>query len=420
MGRLLRWSVTALMVGACFQIFAAQADVLEDGKAAYEAKDYEKAAATFLPLAQEGDAEAQSYMGYMAEYGLGRKVDKVEAFKWYEKSASQGYDYSQQNLGVSYELGRGTKQNYANAALWYSKAAEQGNKKSQGNLGRLYESGKGVPKNLAKAVTWYRKASEQGDSAAQNNLATLYYNGRGVPQDFEKARSLYAKAAKQGNETAFFNLGVMFRDGDGVKKDPVAAHVYFNLSAASGDTDAKTERNTIARKLSSENLKAAQQSASAWKIGDKIPYNNGDNEADESTSAEKGATYSASERIEHFEVTLFGCTVKSDLGLKNKSAGPKPSADSEFLILDVSFKNEDTESRIPLAGSVFINYGGKRYQFDSPETVWQDGWDLRFGKINPLLTERTKLAYRIPLHMRGDADWVPGRNQQNVKLTCGF
>ncbi|MDZ4262541.1 MAG: tetratricopeptide repeat protein [Pseudomonadota bacterium] len=408
------------MIGACFQIFAVQADELEDGKTAYEVKDYSKAAAIFTPLAQEGDTSAQSYLGYMAEYGLGRNVNKVEAFQWYEKSANQGNAYSQQKLGVSYELGIGTKQNYAKAALWYSKAADQGNKRAQGNLGTLYSNGKGVKKDLAKAVAWYSKAAEQGDSAAQNNLGTLYYNGKGVPQDFEKARNLYTKAAEQGSETALFNLGVMFRDGDGIKKNLVSAHIYFNLSAAKGDTDAKTERNTIARKLSSENLKAAQQYASAWKTGDKLPYSIEDENPDKFSGVGQGATYAASERIDHFEVTLFGCTVKSDLGLKNKSAGPKPSADSEFLILDVSFKNEDTESRIPLAGSVFINYGGKRYKFDSPETVWQDGWDLRFGKINPLLTERTKLAYRIPLHMRGDADWVPGRNQENIKLTCGF
>lgn len=412
-----RLRVNIFIFVVCLAVFPAQANDLEDGKAALELKDYPKASELLSPLAQGGDSTAQYYLGYLSEFGLGRKIDKVEAFHWYEKSAAQGYDYSQSKLGVLYELGEGVKKDLSKAAVWYSKAAEQGNVSAQGNLGRLYEIGKGVPKSIANAVIWYKKAADQGDSATQSNLGNLYSIGKGVPQDFEQARVWYTKSAMQGNTTALFNLGVTFRDGYGVDKNFVAAYIYFNLSAIDGASDAKVERASMSRRISSDDLKTAQQVASAWKVGDKLPYLD---DQDKNSANGGDAEYSASEKIDHFEVTLYSCSVKSHLGLKNKSAEPKSAGDSEFLILDVSFKNVDTESRMPLAGSVFINYNGKRYQFDNPETIWQDGWDLRFGKINPLLTERTKLVYKIPLHMRGDAEWIPGRNQTNVKLTCGI
>ncbi|ORL67345.1 tetratricopeptide repeat protein [Pseudomonas putida] len=414
-----RLNISSMLIAVCFATPFAHADDIDDGKAAFRSKDYSKAAELLSQPAQNGDSVAQAYLGYIFEFGLGKKANKAEAFRWYEKSATQGSEYSQQKLGVFYELGIGVKKDLAKAASWYAKAVEQGDANAEGNLARLYESGKGVPKNLAKAVELYRKAANQGNSAAQSNLGNLYHNGKGVPEDFEQARKWYTKAAMQGNTTALYNLGVMFRDGDGVTKDLMAAHIYFNLSAANGDSDAKAERNALSRKLSPANLKAAQQFASTWKPGEELPNGEGRNEVTDGDELDN-SKYAASERIEYFEITLHSCSVKSKLNFQNKSAEPKSSTDSEFLILDVSFKNEDTESRLPFAGSVFINYGGKRYKFDNPETIWQDGWGLRFGKINPLLTERTKLVYKIPLYMRGEVDWVPGRNPENAKLTCGI
>lgn len=90
---------------------------------AYDRANYATALKTWLPLAKEGDAAAQTYVGEIYEKGLG--------------------------VDPQYEL----------AAAWYLKAANSGFARAQMNLGALYERGLGVEKDMAKAVEWYRRAS---------------------------------------------------------------------------------------------------------------------------------------------------------------------------------------------------------------------------------------------------------------------
>ena len=76
-----------------------------------------------MPLAKEGDAEAQNYVGEIYEKGLGLTPD--------------------------YQL----------AAMWYQKASDQQFTRAQINLGHLYEKGLGVKKSIATAMSFYRLAS---------------------------------------------------------------------------------------------------------------------------------------------------------------------------------------------------------------------------------------------------------------------
>ncbi|MCG8100644.1 MAG: sel1 repeat family protein, partial [Candidatus Thiodiazotropha taylori] len=90
---------------------------------AFDRADYRTSLRVWLPQAQQGDPEAQNYVGEIYEKGLGIEPD------------------------------------YQTAAAWYRKAADQGNSRARINLGFLYEKGFGVKKDLAEALNWYRKAS---------------------------------------------------------------------------------------------------------------------------------------------------------------------------------------------------------------------------------------------------------------------
>lgn len=93
---------------------------------AYDRANFATALKTWLPLAEQGDPEAQTYAGEIYERGLGTRPD------------------------------------YEAAALWYRKAAEQGYQRAEINLGHLYEAGLGVPKDVVTAMNWYRRASGLG------------------------------------------------------------------------------------------------------------------------------------------------------------------------------------------------------------------------------------------------------------------
>jgi len=68
----------------------AYADV-NDGLDAYNKGDYKSAVNEWRPLANQGDADAQSNLGWMYENGKGVLKDYKQAAKWYRKAADQGF-----------------------------------------------------------------------------------------------------------------------------------------------------------------------------------------------------------------------------------------------------------------------------------------------------------------------------------------
>ncbi len=221
------------------QVAAVSADALSKGKAAFERKDYVEAMRWDHQAAEEGNATAQTYVGYLYEKGLGVPQDYSEALRWYRKAADQGYAPGQKNIGNLYEQGHGVKQDYGEAMRWYRKAADQGNARAQTNIGYLFEKGLGVSQNHAEALSWYRKAATQGEATAQNNIGVFYANGYGVAQDYGEAMRWYRIAADKGNIDAQYNLALLYNGGDGVTHDLAQARQWMQKAAANGDPGAK-------------------------------------------------------------------------------------------------------------------------------------------------------------------------------------
>ncbi len=175
---------------------------LEAANQAYQNKNYHQALALYLPLAEQGQMNAQFTLAWMYDNGEGVSQDKGQAVRWYRKAAEQGHADAQYNLGSLYTRGDGVNQDKGQAVHWYRKAAEQGDPDAQFNLGVMYATGEGVSQDKEKAVQWYRKAAEQGDANAQYNLGVKYDNGEGVNQDKEQAIYWYKKASEQGDVDA--------------------------------------------------------------------------------------------------------------------------------------------------------------------------------------------------------------------------
>ena len=103
-------------------------DDYQDGLDAFERKDYETAYKLILPLAEQGDARAQTALGLMYAEGLGFPQDYKEAVKWYRLSAEQGNAKAQYNLGNLYAKGTGVLQDYALAHMWFNLCGFSGDK----------------------------------------------------------------------------------------------------------------------------------------------------------------------------------------------------------------------------------------------------------------------------------------------------
>lgn len=124
--------------------------------------------------------------------------------------------------------------------------------------------------------------------------------------------------------------------------------------------------------------------------------------------------------IGSFQATVNSCEVKGTVGTGNKFAEPKSWPDSRFLIVTVSFKNLDKEARLPVAGSAVVIQDGAELEYDSLESIPVEGYGIWFRSINPLLTMRTKLVYRIPKELEGSIYWTPGRNADKTRLWCSY
>lgn len=144
-------------------------------------------------------------------------------------------------------------------------SAKDGNQFAQYTIGDIYRLGIGGSPNYEKAVFWFRKSAQANYAEAQHALSGLYLLGLGVTRDFVESVRLERMAAWQGNVRAQYGLGTLYQRGYGVEKDGVRAYMWYDIAAQSTDRremdavkDATSLRESIARKLSAEQLSEAQ------------------------------------------------------------------------------------------------------------------------------------------------------------------
>lgn len=90
-------------------------------------EEYDTAVRENLLPAQQGDPQAQIFLGYLYETGQGVPQNFSKAAQWYWKAAEQGNAVAQYQLGSMYHLGKGVSQNYVLAYMWLDLSAAGGN-----------------------------------------------------------------------------------------------------------------------------------------------------------------------------------------------------------------------------------------------------------------------------------------------------
>lgn len=179
------------------------------GLSAFEGDDFRSALDIWLPLAEQGHAEAQLGVGTIYDIHY-HKIDanrdwdatKQLAYSWYLKAAEQGNTEAEWVVASLLETGSGADQDLAQAAIWYRKAAEKGDAEAQYGLGMLYFDGRGIDQDRVKAFEWFKLAAENGDTLASWQVAGSYECGDGVPADLSAAKLWYKKAAAHGDDAA--------------------------------------------------------------------------------------------------------------------------------------------------------------------------------------------------------------------------
>jgi TPR repeat protein len=83
--------------------------------------------------------------------------DLQKAFRWYHKSAKQGFPPAQYELGLMFHYGIGVKQNFELARFWLGRASKKGHPKAQSIMYRFYAGT--LPQMGLEHVESYRVSS---------------------------------------------------------------------------------------------------------------------------------------------------------------------------------------------------------------------------------------------------------------------
>ena len=119
-----------------------------------------------LPL----PAYANEYERAVAAY---KANDYLTASRIFKRYANQGETEAQRYLGEMYDKGRGVPQNYSKALYWYLRAAAQNDAHAQYRVGLKYANGHGVETDNKLAYAWFAMAFENGFTPAADPLRVL-------------------------------------------------------------------------------------------------------------------------------------------------------------------------------------------------------------------------------------------------------
>ena len=139
----------ALLLSLCLSATPALAD-FNQGKIAYDTKQWREAIANLRPAAERGDARAMVLLGNMYAQGFGVEQDDVEAF------------------------------------VLYRRGAEKDNKDAIVATATFYQGGRGVSKNTRLAIEWFERGAKMGDQTSAFFYAVhLYQGSKGDTFDFK-------------------------------------------------------------------------------------------------------------------------------------------------------------------------------------------------------------------------------------------
>jgi len=181
-----RLSLCAITLLICATLCAG-AD-LKSAKLAYDQKNYAAAFEEFKPMAEQGNAEAQLYLGKMYMMGQGVLKDQDQAVKWFKASAVQGNADAQFFLGSYYLL---PHRDIPEGVKWLRLSAEQGQQDAQLLLGKSYLHGdKDLPRDPVQAEMWLRLAAKNNLDFYQNQLVGA--EAEMTPEQISQGKALAA------------------------------------------------------------------------------------------------------------------------------------------------------------------------------------------------------------------------------------
>lgn len=241
----------------------------------------DKAAGWFKKAADQGNAGATYYYGFLLLNGMGVDQDKAEGIKYLQSASQIGFPMADYQLGLAYREGNGVEKSAEKAFAYFKKAAYHGNAGSKWELGNAYLKGEGtavdyylatqwlaevaltthkkefnellkednegafsqylmglrkyhVDKDYAVAMTYFDKVDKAKNPEGQTMLGLCYANKDNTKQNLKKAIKTLTKAAESGSNLAIYHLSGMYETSTGVDKNIEKAIELLKKAADAG------------------------------------------------------------------------------------------------------------------------------------------------------------------------------------------
>ena len=230
-----------------FLSLSVQAVGIDDCEAAYEndegsIKIYELCE----PLANKNNPIAQRILGLTNQFVL---HDYTQAFKWYGLAVKKNDVIALMRMGYLYQFGLGVTTNFEDSIAYYQMVLEQDD----------------IPEWVVLSTKHYLgfTANRLGKYFHEGQVfdfdGNLYREGENILINYNQAFSLFRLSAMQGRDVGMYNLGHMYSEGKGVEEDKVYAYIWFNLADEAGHSSAKKKREELSEKMTSKELRIAQE-----------------------------------------------------------------------------------------------------------------------------------------------------------------
>ena len=137
-------------------------------------------------------------------------------------------------------------------------------------------------------------------------------------------------------------------------------------------------------------------------------------EAPPPAPAAKTAGIGDTVKTSYFEVTVNSLSFSKFAGT-NEFSRVNAGDGNHFAIVNVTFKNTDTEGRSLLAGEMRADYNGKQLKFDDSQVVLEDGF-ITFDTLNPLTKITGNVVFKMPEELQTGLSYMPPRSDLIIRL----
>ena len=209
---------------------------LEEGRKAFEKRQFVEARKELALLAEESQPEAMAYMGEMLMRGLGGTRDELKARDYITRAFERGNLRATYQLGLMRLSGNLVARDASQGVALVKQAADLTYAPAQSLIGAWIALGeRDYPKDEGVALGWFRLAAAQKDARA------LYWLGRyaelglgGEAQDNLQALDFYKKSGDGGYPDGLAAVGRLYAAGKGVMADGAEAIRWLQRGVAAG------------------------------------------------------------------------------------------------------------------------------------------------------------------------------------------